>query len=210
MTESCSGQSSTTETYLGVDVSTSCTGFSLVDKEGKMIRSSFVYLSEFSTIHEKAEAVRKEIEKYRDTGIRRVAIEQNLLGFRRGASSANTLITLARFNGVVHYVTTSVLGLDPITVPVVTARKALGITHAKGEDVKKKVLEWVNAQEPDYVWPQKLLTRGKGKGTMVNEKGVEDAADAYVMARAVRLIELGKLDVTIKRARRNRKSNIPR
>lgn len=175
-----------------------------------MIRSSFVYLSELGTMYDKAEAVKRELEKYRGKGIKRIAIEQNLLGFRRGASSANTLITLARFNGVVHYVAASVFGIDPITVPVVTARKSLGIVHAKGEDVKKKVFEWVTAQEPDYVWPQKLITRGKGKGSLVNEKGVEDAADAYVMARAVRLIELGELDVTIKRARRKRKSSVPR
>jgi hypothetical protein len=174
-----------------------------------MVRASFVYLSEFPTIYEKAEAVRAELMSYRGMGIRKIAIEQNLLGFRRGASSANTLITLARFNGVVHYVAASVLGIDPITVPVVTARKTLGIVHAKGEDVKKKVFEWVRSQEPDYVWPQKLLTRGKGKGTLVNEKGVEDAADAYVMARIAILIELGKAQVTIKRARRKRKSKIP-
>lgn len=210
MTESCSGSSSTTDTFLGIDVSTSCTGFSLVDSSGRLLKASFVYLSDLDTMQKKGKAVENEMLKYLSMGVKRIGIEQNLLGFRRGASSANTLITLARFNGVVHYIASCVFGVDPVTIPVVPARKGLGIVYNKGENVKEKVFEWVVKQEPDYVWPTKEITRGKLKGQTVKEKGVEDAADAYVMARAVLSIELDDGVVTINRDRRRRKSSVPR
>ena len=176
--------------YLGLDVSTSCTGVALVDSSGKLVRASYVYLGEHSTIHGKAEAIKKELQTYATNPLTCVAIEQNLLGFRRGASSAATLITLARFNGVVAYVASQVFGVDPVTIPVVTARKDLLIPHKKGEDVKKNVFEWVLKQEPEYTWPTKTVKLGKRKGEVIYEKGVEDACDAYVMARAAILMKI--------------------
>jgi len=176
--------SSTSRNFLGIDVSTSCTGFALVDENGKLIEASYVYLSEFPTIHAKAEHVRQELQRYCDRSVSCIAVEECLLGFRRGKSSAQTLITLARFNGVVHYIASSEFGIDPHTINVSTARKQLGIQIAKGENPKVAVAAWMRLQEPDYPWPTKVVKRGKLKGETVLEKGVEDASDAYVMARA--------------------------
>lgn len=170
--------------YLGIDVSTTCTGIALIDSEGTLLKASFVYLDNYGTIYEKAQMVKRELQTYVGLNICCISVEQNLLGFRRGATSASTLISLARFNGIVSYVSSEVFGIDPVTIPVVTARKGLKIPHKKGEDVKLNVFKWVQEQEPSYQWPTRILKSGKRKGEVVFEKGVEDACDAYVMARA--------------------------
>jgi Holliday junction resolvasome RuvABC endonuclease subunit len=169
---------------LGIDVSTTCTGFALIDRNGKLQKASFVYIGEYDSIYSKAEAVREEIQSYAAYPMSCIAVEECLLGFRRGGSSSHTLITLARFNGTVAYVAASVMGIDPVTINVSTGRKSLGIVHPKGSNVKEFVAKWFDVQEPDYRWPTKTITRGKLKGSVVNEKGAEDAMDAYVMARA--------------------------
>jgi len=170
--------------WLGIDVSTSCTGFALINSSGRLVKASYVYLSEFETIFQKAEAVRQELEAYTQYDVKCISVEECLLGFRRGGSSSHTLITLARFNGTVAYVAASVFGIDPVTINVSTGRKSIGIVHPKGSNVKEFVAGWFATQEPDHVWPTKNVTRGKHKGASLVEKGAEDAMDAYVMARA--------------------------
>lgn len=171
---------------LGIDVSTSCTGFALIDETGKLIEASFAELSNYDNIFEKADIVKKEIERYhKERQINAIAIEENLSSFRRGLSSAHTLITLARFNGITCYMSYVVSGAHPTIIPVNEARKILGIRKAKkGEDAKEIVKEWVDRQETTYQWPTKVLRNGPRKGETILEKGVQDAMDAYVMARA--------------------------
>lgn len=171
---------------LGIDVSTSCTGFALVDAKGRLIEASFCELSNFSDIFKKSDAVEKEIRRYlQNNPVAAIAIEENLTAFRRGLSSAHTIVTLARFNGIVCYLSYSILKENPSIIPVNDARKSLGIRMAKkGEDAKEIVKEWVDREEPEYKWPTKILRNGPRKGEVILEKGVQDAMDAYVMARA--------------------------
>jgi Holliday junction resolvasome RuvABC endonuclease subunit len=177
---------------LGIDVSTSCTGFALLDENKKLIEASFCELSNYDDIFDKADVVRKEIERYiSERKITAIAIEENLSSFRRGLSSAHTLITLARFNGIVCYMSHVASGIKPSIIPVNDARRRLGIRKAKkGEDAKELVKEWVDREVIDYVWPTKTMKSGPRKGEVVLEKGVQDAMDAYVMARA--FLELKK------------------
>ena len=56
-----------------------------------------------------------------------VFIEENLQSFRSGFSSAQTLSTLARFNGMVSQVCYSEFGIIPEYINVNSARKNLGI-----------------------------------------------------------------------------------
>jgi hypothetical protein len=171
---------------LGIDISTSCTGFALVDKTGKLISSSYCNLSNLEDLFDKAVAVRAEIKKYSTSfDISRISIEENLSIFRRGLSSAHTISTLARFNGIVCYISYVEFGFKPTIISVSDSRKSVGIrTAKKGEDAKAIVREWVLVQEPEYQWPTKTLRNGPRKGEIVFEKGVEDSMDAYVMARA--------------------------
>jgi hypothetical protein len=177
---------------LGIDVSTTCTGFSIVDEQGRLVECSFCYLSDHDNIFDKALQVRLEMIRYREKyKIQKVAIEENLTAFRRGLSSAHTIVTLARFNGIVCYLTFDTLSIKPEIIPVSDGRKSLGIRKAKkGEDAKEIVREWVENQEQNYPWPTKILRNGPRKGEVVREKGVEDAMDAYVMARACLLLKM--------------------
>jgi len=172
---------------VGLDVSTSCTGISIVNGDGSLIEAEYVYLSDAIGNREKASLVRTRLLRLQNTygdRVAAVAVEQNLLGFRRGASSALTLITLARFNGVVSMIAGEVFNVPVYTVPVNDARRSLGIVTKRGDDVKAAVFSWVSAQEPSRCWPTRRIERGPRRGTDVLEKGVEDACDAYVIARA--------------------------
>jgi hypothetical protein len=196
----------TSKLYLGIDVSTSCTGFALIDETGKLIEASFVYLDS-PDHHQRALDVKKEIERYSTRGIERVSIEANLTGFQRGRSSAHVLMTLARFNGVVTYLAREVLSITPDVISVTIARNNLGIKIPRGSDPKAIVKMWVDSQEKDYTWQTKVLKSGPRKGETVLEKGVEDAMDAYVIARAVLLLK-NKPDLfTINHDRRRRKTD---
>jgi hypothetical protein len=178
---------------LGLDISTSCTGISLIEDE-RLIRASFVYLSDYGTLLTKANAVKSELLLFKEIlsnrELKSITVEQHVLGFRAGLSSSNTIVALARFNGVVSYISGDLFGLEPTALLPVTARKAVGIKSKKGEPIKPIVIAWATSQEPDYPWPTRVVKAGKNKGETVYEKGVEDASDAYVMARAAAALKL--------------------
>jgi hypothetical protein len=110
--------------------------------------------------------------------------EEPLLSFARGMSSASTLLTLNRYNGMVTYACWRDLGVQPIHLNVIFARRNLGIKKQKGDNVKEVVMGWVAQQEKGYTWPTKVISRGKRAGEVVFEPICYDVADAYVMARA--------------------------
>ena len=183
--------------YLGLDISTSCTGLTLITGDGKLVEARYVYLSDEKTTFKKASIVKAELERYKDYNIKCVTIEQNMLGFRQGSSSAGVLISLARFNGVVSYLVSDVLKLDPIALSVLTARKNAHVPIVRGINAKEQVTKWVTEREPNYKWPTRTMKAGVRKGVVIFEKGVEDACDAYVMAHAAMNLNLSSEVITI-------------
>ena len=173
---------------LGLDISTSCTGWCLLDKTANLIDMGFIELPE-KTLFEKAEHVRNEINNlfkgYKD--ITSVVIEENLQAFRPGLSSAKTLFKLARFNGIVCYIITRDFGIDPDLINVNVARKSVGIKILSkkkgGKPTKEQVWDWVNSQV-SYKWQEKVLKSGPRKGKIILHTGCFDASDAYVIARS--------------------------
>jgi hypothetical protein len=149
-------------------------------------------LSHLPDLYEKCDAV-AAVLKCVDSKPTHVFVEQNMLGFRAGASSANTLITLARFNGIISNKAYEVFGVKPIIIPVRTARSKVGVKIDKGQDPKQAVISWLRVQEPDYNFPTRIIKAGKRKGEVVLDHGVDDAADAYVMAKAGLLIHVKEL-----------------
>lgn len=63
------------------------------------------------------------------------------------------------------------------------ARKRLGIAIKKGIDTKQQVMQWVENDLNGFDWPMKKLQSGPRKGQLVKEKGCDDMADAYVIAK---------------------------
>lgn len=176
---------------IGLDVSTSCTGWCVVGPGGGLIEIGYIPLSSKKSLYQKAQEVRHVLsELHIRHNIEKVYIEENLQAFRPGLSSAKTLLTLARFNGIVAYVSQQEFFIAPEYINVNAARKSVGLKiiskRKGGAPTKEQVMEWVTLQLKDsaHQWPTKVLKSGPRKGTRILEPGCFDAADAYVIARA--------------------------
>jgi len=171
---------------LGLDISTSCTGVCFLDEEGRVsLMTHIKYPSKFN-LWEKADFTLAFLEKIVDAGglsVKDFFVEESLQKFRPGLSSAKTLTTLSKFNGIVCYLTRRVFELDPEPINVNTARKTVGLKIPRGSNSKQIVHEWVSA-ETDFVWPTKILRGGPRKGQEVLIDACYDMADAYLIARA--------------------------
>jgi len=174
---------------LGLDVSTSCTGWSVLDSDGTLIDIGYIRLDKLKDLFCKAQEVFNVIsEIYVNYAIHDVFIEENLQSFRTGFSSAKTLSTLARFNGIVSYVTYQVIDIKPKMLNVNAARRSVGlkIDRKSEETTKEQVLNWVSGEisNTDYQWPVKILKSGPRKGQTILNPACYDMADAFVIARA--------------------------
>lgn len=169
---------------LGLDLSTSCTGWCILDREGNVLDLGFIPLNKLKDTFDKVECVTEELKKIRKRyNFDYVSIEENLQAFRPGLSSAKTLLTLARFNGIISYVVKKTFNIHPEHLNVNVARKKVGLKLIRGLNTKEQVLEWVNKQI-SFDWPTKELKSGPRKGQVILHPGCYDAADAYVIALA--------------------------
>ncbi len=172
---------------LGLDISTSCTGVSVLDLNGTVIAFSY-FRPTGSTLVEKANSLRQFLVDFcKDTNvinIQDVYIEQNLQKFRRGFSSAQVLNTLARFNGMISYIVFEELKIQPKYINVNEGRKSLGIKIPRGSNTKDEILKWCNQIYPQIDWPEKTLKSGPRKGLVILDPCCYDIADALVTARA--------------------------
>jgi len=171
---------------LGLDISTSCTGYCVFDENG-FYDMGFISLKKYNTLVEKAAYIKSELLRIKNTyNITAVAIEENLQAFRPGFSSAATLMKLAQFNGVVQWIVYESFGLESFSFNVNTARKLVGLKIRKKDKMstKEQVLAWVSTDLPNYEWPTKTVSRGRNKGQVRKVDETYDMADAYVIAKA--------------------------
>ena len=176
---------------LGLDVSTSCTGYSIIDDHGNFVDAGYIELKNIKNFWKKADEVKFRLESIsKEFEIKSVFVEENLQMFRPGMSSAKTLSTLSRFNGIVCFITREITGKEPISINVNHARKTLGIKIIRkkdgGKGTKEQILDWVSLylQQENYYWPTKILKSGPRKGNKVFEQGCYDIADAWVISKA--------------------------
>ena len=166
--------------FLGLDISTSITGATLVDDIGQVLYCEAWDTrnkNHFPDLLNKADFVKGRLLDLRATFvIEYVFIEQSLQAFRPGFSSAKTLLTLASFNGIVSYICQDELGIKPEYIGASTARKSNGIKIPRGEKAKKVVLQYVLDNEPDFV--VEYTKQGNPK------PGHYDRADSLIIARA--------------------------
>ena len=173
---------------LGLDISTSTTGWAVIKSDGALVNQGYISTGKIKGLFEKAKKVATKISKINiDYDIDKIYIEENLQAFRSGFSSAQTISTLAKFNGIVSYVCFTEFGFEPAFLNVNSARKTLGIKIERekvcGISTKDQVFTWVRSALDDsgYVWPVKTLKSGprKGKTVFINE--CFDISDAYVI-----------------------------
>ena len=165
---------------LGLDISTSITGATVLDGEGNIVfceswdtRNK----NHFPTLYHKADFVKnKLIELDNRFNIGYIYIEQSLQSFRSGFSSAKTLSTLSRFNGVVSWQCWNIFGVEPQMISASSARKTVGVPIKRGDNAKQKVLQFLLDNEPEFV----IIYTKHG-----NPKPESyDRADSIVIARA--------------------------
>lgn len=175
------------KTILALDISTSCTGYTVINSENAVLDIDYINLSKYNTLYDKAGHVKSVLtEVVKKYNIDCIAVEENLQAFRPGLSSAKTLMTLAQFNGVVRWICFEAFNIEPVSINVNAARKAIGLKVDKklNASTKEQVLAWVTNEEPDINWPVKEISRGRNKGQLQLESWSYDMADSYVIGRA--------------------------
>lgn len=173
---------------LGLDISTSIVGI-CVFKNNNFFLMKYLDLRKVDCIFEKSKRFKTFFEtllKENNINTTHIYVEQVLQSFSKGFSSSNTLIQLARFNGIVSNISYEVTRILPVYLNVNTARKLLKIKIDKNCSIDKKeqVVNWVDKDLNGYDWPKKTITRGKNKGIVKLENYCYDMADAYVICKA--------------------------
>ena len=138
---------------LGLDISTSITGYTLIDGDEVILNSAWD-TRKYKDFFEKVVHVKAGLEEiYKQYGeqIGAVYIEQSLQTFRSGFSSAKTLSTLSRFNGIVSWLVFDQYKIKPEYLAAPTARKLCGIKIPRGKKAKAVVLKFLLDNEPGFV-----------------------------------------------------------
>ena len=173
---------------LGLDISTSCTGWCVLSSEGDLLDIGNIKLGNKLSLFQKSHQVKQALSELKEKfDFEKVFIEENLQASRPGFSSAKTIVTLARFNGIVSYLTSQVFSCEPEYINVNVARKAVGLKIVSkrkgGAPTKEQVFKWAS-EKIVHDWPVKILKSGPRKGTTVLDDSRFDMADAYVIALA--------------------------
>ena len=167
---------------LGLDISTTIVGIAVISSEGKLLVSDHWDISKVDTLFEKAEVVGSSLWELRNQyDIEKVFIETALKKFFPGKSRADTIIKLAKFNGIVSWISFDTFGVTPTFINVNTARSLYGLSFprgTKGPQRKKMVIEAVKEKE------KTSFTFEMARGGKNYKKGTDDRADAIVIARA--------------------------
>jgi len=183
---------------LGVDISTSITGFAIV-ADNVLVWYDSIDLRKHKGFFAKTIAIKEKLmdifEMYQlnndnrlignaEFPIEHIYIEQSLHMFMGGKSSAKTLSTLTRFNGVVAWLLFELFEIEPEFIGASSARKQVGIKVPRGEKAKQVVMKYLLDNEPTF----KIQYTHKG-----NPKPESfDRADAIIIARAGDIIEREK------------------
>lgn len=183
---------------IGLDISTSIVGLIVLNSTtGDLVSMDAIKLTgtKFTDTWDKAIEVEKELLRIVDPSkykVENIFVEEAHMKFTPGFSSAGTLFSLARFNGIVSYIAYKNLDSKPKMTNVRSARKSLGIKinyKDKSKDTKTKVFEAVKKLNPNFPWVQHVAKTGKSKGQTVWSKENFDMADAWVICEGGRRLQ---------------------
>ncbi len=162
---------------LGLDISTSITGVTVLNDNGEVVLCDVWDLRKVKGFFQKVETAKAHLETLKeDHGVKEIFIEQSLQSFRTGFSSAQTLSTLARFNGTLSWLCYELFGIEPEFIGASTARKLYGLKVPRGQKAKEVVLKKVLDTEPSFKVEYTKFGNPK--------PGSYDRADSLVIAKA--------------------------
>jgi len=169
-----------------LDVSTTFIGACVLEDSNIVALEHIEFSSKMKSLWSKADHVRDVFLKWssdiRFHNIDHVFIEDAAKRFSPGMSSAETIGTLLRFNGLTSYLVHEIFKLDPQYIPVGAARKLCGLQmkqkkNAGGRGHKQQTYDAMMVTDLKHVtWPTKK------SGALVEWR--YDVADAFVIAKA--------------------------
>jgi len=165
---------------LGLDISTSCTGVTVLHKDGLIESNEAWDFKKEKTFLDKCKKASERIEKLYEIypNVEKIYVEESLQAFRAGFSSAKTLITLAKFNGILSWMLFDKYGVRPEYISASAARKSCGIVIPRGTKAKQVVMEYMLKNHP---WFSVEYTKFGNIKTHFY-----DMADSFVVAEAGR------------------------
>ena len=182
------------EYVIGLDISTTTIGITIMDIEGRLIEINHVSFPKASkkisklTIYERADFFQNTLIAYKNYNIKHIFVEEPL----KNGPNINTTILLAKFNGIISHIMYKIFKVEPSHITVYDARKLffpeyIIKTIKKGVDIetlsfpkdcdkKQLVFEKVSWLEPQISWVY----------TKYFNLEVEsyDRADSYVVCKA--------------------------
>jgi len=162
---------------LGLDISTSITGYTVLDFEGNILACDHIDLRKEKDFFKKIQIVNSRLEVINDIyEIEQVYVEQSLQSFRSGFSSAQTLSLLSKINGIISWVCYNMFYGEPKYLAATSARKLCGIKVPRGQKAKAVSLQFVVDNVPNF--EVEYTRHGNPK------PGYADRSDSYVIARA--------------------------
>mgnify|MGYP001464274931 CR=1 FL=1 len=162
---------------LGLDISTSITGYTILDSSGEIVVCDHIDLRKEKNFFKKIQIVNSRLEDIvKLYEVKAVYVEQSLQSFRSGFSSAQTLSLLSKINGIVSWLCYNLFDGEPKYLAATSARKLCGIKVPKGQKAKAVSLQFVVDNVPAF--DVEYTRHGNPKA------GYADRSDSYVIARA--------------------------
>lgn len=180
---------------LGVDVSTSCTGFCLLSETH--CKLGLIDLSKLKDGWHKVEHFRNYISKW-DEKIDIIAVEEPLKSFSSGASSAQVITTLIRFNGIASYLLREHFKINPQYIMSQSARKHAGIKFDGKKNPDGTPKEKVSRKDQTFKWMAENDLKSVKWPIKRNGKPIDwafDVTDAYVVAKAIMVQKSSTFDI---------------
>ena len=167
---------------LGLDVSTSIIGVTILDGHGNLLMCESWDLRNkkyYPSLYVKGKKVQEKFNEMihqRQFRISQIYIEDSLQSFRPGFSSAKIITTLAKMGGIVGWLCEEVFSIPPEYLNSKTARKTCGIKVLRGQNAKEIALNHMLKKEPACTI--EYTKKGNPK------PGSYDQADSLVIAKA--------------------------
>jgi len=165
---------------LGLDISSSKIGIALLDEENIIISDVLKFKSNQSLEERAAQFERRMREIDTHHVVFDVYVEQAAIMFRGGKTTAFTMATLQRFNGMCCYILSQIYESEAVLVNPNSARSVLGIKVPRkvpSKEKKKAIIESISERFGDQ-FKYNLTRQGNP------QPGTDDRADALVVALA--------------------------
>jgi Holliday junction resolvasome RuvABC endonuclease subunit len=170
------------QVILGLDVSTSRVGITIMNSDSELLDCQAVKLDSKDVLEDRCLQIENVLRvNYSNYHINEIYIEAPFVMFSGGKTTAMTMAKLQRFNGMVSWMVRNLYGICAVPIAANKARGLVGLKIKRGEKTKLKVIEWAQKEYPkDFI--VEYTRYGNPK------PGTDDKADSIVIARAGLLI----------------------